>query len=192
MKSEHLRIGIMGVMIAGLAFYWLFTPPKKAPAPPKSDSPGFSQITAVLTPSSLAPQKIEPEAKGGEKEGSEQGGGRNPFALPSGIRPLLKKEKEEGKTAKVSEKILPEPKMLNKKEVLPEMKVNSILITNSWKLAILNSRVVTIGDVVGNEKVVDIQKDRIIMESGGQKRTILLDPGSISLAVKGGRKTDER
>lgn len=174
MKSEHWRIGIMGVIIAVLAVYWLSTFLKKVPAPSKTLASAAPKFTTTLTYPSLAPQEKEPEAPGEEKTGFEQGWARNPFALPASVHSLSEDEIKKG--AEVAKTL--EDNSLG-------LRLNSIFISNSRKLAIINSRVVTIGDEVGGVRILDIQRDRVIIGRGKQKQTILLDQGSISLTVKG-------
>jgi len=44
--------------------------------------------------------------------------------------------------------------------------------------------IVSIGDSIRDEKVVEIKPDRVILEKGGKKRTILLDQSPLKLTVE--------
>lgn len=176
MKKEHWRIGIMGAIIVVLAFYWFLTLRQKTPASPKTPIPGTSQFSPDLNFPLLTAGRKEEKPAESEIEDVRQGWEKNPFALPSGIRLVRDKEKE------------PEPgatAIKTSETNLPELKVNSIFISNGRKLAIINNRVVTVGNELGNEKIIDIQRDRVIMGNANQKRTILLDQSPVSLTVKG-------
>lgn len=88
--------------------------------------------------------------------------GRDPFELPPGVGFKTTEEKE-----------LP-------KAIKPRIKkVTAILITDSRKVASINHKVVTIGDLIDGEKVVEIKPDRVVLENGDQRHVIMLEEGLI-------------
>ena len=85
--------------------------------------------------------------------------GRDPFELPPGVGLLETTEEEE-----------------SPKAIKPRIKkVTAILITDSRKVASINHKVVTIGDLIDGEKVLEIKPDRVVLENGGRRHVIMLE-----------------
>jgi hypothetical protein len=109
-----------------------------------------------------------------------QESGRNPFSLPAGVRLLSNIDMASGakgippKTESKLNDMLPSP-----------LKVNTILISDHIRLALIDHHIVTIGDSIQNEKVVEIEKDRVILGKGDQKRTLFLSQSPVLLTVEG-------
>ncbi len=88
--------------------------------------------------------------------------GRDPFELPPGVKLKTTGEAEPANDIKSHVK-----------------KVTAILITDSRKVASINHKVVTIGDLIDGEKVLEIKPDRVVLENGGQRHVIMLEEGLI-------------
>ncbi len=100
--------------------------------------------------------------------------GRDPFALPSGVR-LLSKGHTASKTQEVSStKILP-----------TSLKVNAILISDHARLASIDNHIVTVGDSIHDEKILEIRNDQVILGKGDKKRTLLLSQSPVQLTIEG-------
>lgn len=84
--------------------------------------------------------------------------GRDPFELPPGVGLKTTEEKESPKVIKSHIK-----------------KVTAILITDSRKVASINHKVVTIGDLIDGERVLEIEPDRVVLENGGRRHVIMLE-----------------
>lgn len=85
--------------------------------------------------------------------------GRDPFLFPRGVEPYNKvEEAEKGETP------------------LP-LKVNAVLISGRQKVATLNRApyVVSIGDWIENEQVLEIEPDHVVLGKNGGKRWLLLE-----------------
>jgi hypothetical protein len=123
-----------------------------------------------------------------------QEGVRDPFLLPAGVRLLSKIDTASGtkgipsKTEGKPDDMLPSP-----------LKVKAILISDHVRLALIDRHIVTVGDSIQEEKVLEIKTDRVILGKGDQKRTLLLSqspvlltveerPPTLTLPHKGGRK----
>lgn len=80
--------------------------------------------------------------------------GRDPFVFPYGVQPYKKV------------KGMPMP-----------LKLNSVLISGEQKVATVNRVpfVVSVGDWIGNEQVLAIEPDRIVLGKKGSKRKLLLE-----------------
>jgi hypothetical protein len=100
-----------------------------------------------------------------------QEGGRDPFLLPPGVHLLSNIGAPSGV-----------------KEVPPKTEtdtgVKAILIADYIRLALIDRHIVTVGDSIHDEKVLEIKSDRVILGKGDQKRTLLLSQSPILLTVE--------
>ena len=97
--------------------------------------------------------------------------GRDPFLLPPGVHLLSKTGAPSGV------KGLPP-------RTEPDRGVKAILIADHIRLALIDRHIVTVGDSIRDEKVLEINKDRVILGKGEQKRTLLLSQSPIPLTVE--------
>ena len=107
-----------------------------------------------------------------QKERLDAGTVRDPFSLPLGVHPLSKEENK-GEAAKVTNG--EESKM---------GRVKAILISRHISLALVDRRIVKIGDSINGEKVVEISPDQVVLGKGGKKRTLFLPQSAIPLRVE--------
>jgi len=108
-----------------------------------------------------------------EKIGLSQEFRRDPFLLPSGVRLLSKNEPALGKfeTKPIDNSPLP-------------IKIKAILISDHIRLASIDRYIVAVGDLIYDEKVLEIKADRVILGKGDKKRTIYLEQSPIKLTVE--------
>jgi hypothetical protein len=96
---------------------------------------------------------------------------RDPFLLPQGVHLLSK---------------VGVP--LGVKGVPPKSEtdrgVKAILIADHIRLALIDRHIVTVGDSIRDEKVLEINSDRVILGKGDQKRTLLLSQSPVLLTVE--------
>jgi MSHA biogenesis protein MshK len=109
------------------------------------------------------------ESRGKGSEGQV----RDPFSLPSGIYPLSKGENKEGASA------------VTKEEESKAGRVKAILISSHIRLAVVDRRIVTVGDSINGEKVVEISPNQVVLGRGVKKRTLFLYQSAIPLRVEG-------
>jgi hypothetical protein len=64
---------------------------------------------------------------------------------------------------------------------LPSYAVKTILIAGTEKVATLDGRLVGEGDVIGEERVVEIREDAVVLERAGQRRRVLLPGGRVPI-----------
>jgi hypothetical protein len=97
--------------------------------------------------------------------------GRDPFLLPPGVHLLSKTGAP-----------------LGVKGVPPRTEtdrgVKAILIAYHIRLALIDRHIVTVGDSIRDEKVLEINSDRVILGKGDKKRTLLLSQSPILLTVE--------
>jgi hypothetical protein len=108
-----------------------------------------------------------------ERIGLSQQGGRDPFLLPPGVHLLSKI----GTGTPSGVKGLP-PK------IETDRGVKAILIADHIRLASIDRHIVTVGDSIHGEKVLEIRKDRVILGKGDQKRTLLLPQSPVALTIE--------
>jgi hypothetical protein len=64
---------------------------------------------------------------------------------------------------------------------LPSYTVKTILISGTEKVATLDGRLVSEGDAIGEERVVEIRPDAVVLERAGQRRRLSLPGGTVSI-----------
>jgi hypothetical protein len=101
---------------------------------------------------------------------------RDPFSLPSSVHLLSKSQTPSVTKGRFSTKEI--------KPVAPPLKINAILISNYIRLASIDRHIVTIGDMIQDEKILEIKEDRVILGKGDKERTLLLPQSPIQLTVE--------
>jgi len=96
---------------------------------------------------------------------------RDPFLLPPGVNLLSKIGSPQGVKG-VSPK------------TETDAPVKAILIGDRFRLALIDRRIVTVGDSIHGETVLEIKTDRVILGKGEQKRTLLLPQSPVPLTVE--------
>jgi hypothetical protein len=125
----------------------------------------------------IDPIRVHGQTKG--KMVLSQETGRDPFLLPSGVHLISNKGTSMG-TKGIPSKLADNPG-----DVLPSpLKVKAILISDRFRLALIDRHIVTAGDSIQDEKVLEIEKDRVILGKGNRKRTLLLSQSPVLLTVE--------
>jgi hypothetical protein len=99
--------------------------------------------------------------------------GKDPFMFPKGLNPYQKKRSNKKEAKAPVKKTI---KVIEQEDKLLSIKVTSILISEDQRVATIDRvpYVVTIGDRIDNEQVLEILRDRVILGKDGRKRAILL------------------
>lgn len=102
---------------------------------------------------------------------------RDPFALPPGVRHLAEPSgPAESRTAgeggpstgkELAKAAVPEP---------PARQLNGILVGARDRVAIIDGTLVRPGDSLEGERIVDIQRDHVVLARDGRERTLRLPP----------------
>ena len=95
--------------------------------------------------------------------------GRNPFLTKEEISSLQKRETTS---------------MPSTSPGFPHWEVKSILISGSSKIATINEHIVTVGDFLGEERVLEINEDSVVLGRDGKRRVIKPRQPSIHIGVK--------
>ncbi|OGP88800.1 MAG: hypothetical protein A2156_07315 [Deltaproteobacteria bacterium RBG_16_48_10] len=115
-----------------------------------------------------------------KQEKMEFRGVRDPFLLPQGIHNFTNMTKD-----------LPSKPDQPKDIPLPSLEVKAILISDRLRLASIDRHIVAIGDLVHDERVLDIQTDRVILGKGDKKRSLLLRESPVRLTIEEGKRKGE-
>ena len=115
----------------------------------------------------LGPIRANGQAK--ERTAPSQQSMRDPFLLPPGVYLLSKIGSPQGAKEVPSKTDAP---------------LKAILIGDRIRLALIDHHIVTVGDSIHSEKVLEIKTDRVILGKGEQKRSLLLPQSPISLTVE--------
>ena len=166
-----LIFGIVVLLLAGYIYF--FTGKKKtavplAPAPPVSGQtqPAQQGQASLQPPPQAAPPSpaktspSEPAAKAGQ-----------PDVSTSTVKPDFDKSK--GAWVK-NPFILPQLKDEKKKETAPAIRLSAIFEKGKDRVAIIDREIVRKGDPVGDEKVFEIERDKVILIRNGTKRVLTL------------------
>lgn len=114
----------------------------------------------------------EKASKGNSME--EEKSGRDPFSLPAGVRFLKEKDTEAGATSLSTEW----------KEGAVASHVDGIFQNGKKVRAIINRTWVEEGGWVGEEQVVEIKKDEVVLAGKkGEKRALPFKGGKVDLKV---------
>ena len=101
---------------------------------------------------------------------------RDPFLFPPGIYPLSK-----------TDRVLSSRRTSLKSETKPadlSWRLTAILISDHVRLASIDRYILTVGDFIYGERVLEIQSDRVILGKGANRRTLLLSQNSLRLKVE--------
>jgi hypothetical protein len=135
----------------------------------------FSITTCILFGITLT----EPKMGYGQsklKPGLSPEDGRDPFSLPPRVHLLSK-----GDTLSVTKGSLSTREI---KPSSPSLKVKAILISDRIRLASIDRYMVTVGDSIRDEKILEIKNDRVILGKANNLRTLLLYQSPIQITVE--------
>jgi hypothetical protein len=134
-------------------------------------------VTVIATFILVGMTVIEPMRAHGQAKGE-----RDPFLLPQGVRLLSKSD-----AALVAKGTLSAPETKPIDIPPPPLTVKAVLISDHVRLASIDRYIVTVGDSVGDEKVLEIRNDGVVLGKGDKRRTLLLSQSPIRLTVEEGQ-----
>jgi hypothetical protein len=143
----------------------------------------FFLIGALATDFTSAQERTKEIPRKEKKSSSrprklEGGRERNPFLFPPGVYLLSKGNPP----ASIQKEESPKPD--SKPPEVDPQKVKAILISGSIRLATIGRHIVTVGDTINDEKIVDIKADRVILNKGDRKRILYLYQSPIRLTTE--------
>jgi hypothetical protein len=127
---------------------------------------------------------VEAEKANGQTRGKPGASyGRDPFRFPGGNRSPAKEEaKKEAPPFKHEKEAAVE---VNSADVPPPtLNLRAILIGDRVRLASIDRRIVTVGDMIREEKVLEIKSDQVVLGKGDRRRSLYLSQSPIRLSVE--------
>jgi len=97
--------------------------------------------------------------------------GRNPFLTRKEISSLQEKE---------SLSLPPD----SRKILLPRWEVKAILISGSSRVVTINDRIMTVGDFLNEERILEINEDSVVLGKNGKRRVLKQRQPSIPIGGK--------
>ncbi len=122
---------------------------------------------------------MDPIAANGQSKGRNilsQESGRDPFLLPSGVHLLSKIGTASGTGGGRSG--------ADNRPNEDPLKIRAILISDDVRLALIDRHIVTVGDSIRGETILEIKTDRVTLGKGDRKRTLLLSQSPVVLTVE--------
>ena len=167
MERRQWMLLIALLVLAGFALYsagprWLAWFAAKKPPPPTVAAVALPQ--PAQPPAQPAPKENTPATSQAKMAGEEISWGRNPFLTEAEtIKPVVSGE-----------------------AVVPT--VRAIIMGRPKPVATIDGRVVTVGDKVGEARVVEIREDSVVLGTGRERRTLKIAERSAEIEVKEGNK----
>ncbi|MFH1007986.1 MAG: hypothetical protein V1800_10880 [Candidatus Latescibacterota bacterium] len=175
LKNKILPVVLAGLLLTVAVYNWRFF----------SGSSSQKKKPAVQTAQNLSPGRVQEEREqdlplGEGRDSSEdypersreRGWGRNPFLTPE-------------ETAPPQERMVETPSGLPEK--LSDLEVNTILVGGSRSIAIMGGHTIAVGDWIGEEQVLEINPDHVVLGKNGGSRAIRLRESTVPLVVKEGK-----
>lgn len=152
-------------------------PPTQAqtqPAKPQAGQPQSAASPAPATPAVQQPQAQQPQA---QQPQAQQTPGK-----PEAVVPAVKPQFDKLAVSWSSDPfMLPAIKGKKGREEGTAVRLAAILERGGDRVAVIDRDVVKKGDMIGNEKVVEIGRDRVVLARGAVRRTLTLaDPDAVT------------
>lgn len=168
---DFRRIALMGLLVVALV-WTLFTSPLTKGFFQKKPPVSRPQVKASLEAQSVSVPAEVPKLSEAElaawRQRSANAWSRDPFFTAEEEQAL-----RAPKVASAPVQRAPAP--------LPSYTVKAVVISDSAKVATIDGRLVSEGEMLGEERVVEIQPDGVILERAGQRRRIEIAGGAVRL-----------
>jgi hypothetical protein len=163
MNRERWLLLISIFIFVGLGTYYL-SPAAVAPVFRKKSPSGAAELLARRPVPEGTTARMLPEVTGPVRLVDERTPwGRNPFLT----------EEEEARAR--------DPEVAG-------LRVKAIIVGSPRSVATLNGQTVLVGEMIGGEKVLEIRRDAVVLERGGQKRVLRIREPSVSIRIKNEEK----
>lgn len=151
-----------------------FTGKKKPKGPVPPTPPAQTQTQPAAAQPGQPPQAPPPAATTQAKVPQQQAPAK-PGEIPPQPAQQPKPQFDKLKVGWASDPFaLPKIKEGRKKDSGSAVRLVAILEKGGSRVAVIDKDVVKKGDMIGNEKVIEIGSDRVVLSRGGAKRTLVL------------------
>jgi hypothetical protein len=164
--NKILVFSVVGLVVVLWMLVWLFGP---KPVKIQPTAPVDTLLTSLLQGSK---KEKKEEKKVGEPVTAEWG--RDPFGVPDQVEVAERPTR----TAKPTR---PRGKPGARKE---HLRLSTILITGSNRLAVINDRVYAVGDEIGGEKISKITLDHVVLTDGSEERLLRVPQPETQITVE--------
>jgi hypothetical protein len=103
----------------------------------------------------------------------------DPFSLPQGVR-----TRSGGGPGTPAKDLSSKPDVKSKEIPPPFLEVRAILVSDHLRLAFIDHQILTVGDLIHDEKVLEIQTDRVLLGKGDKKRSLILKQSPVLLTIE--------
>ena len=110
----------------------------------------------------------------------------DPFSLPRGVHSRSKSD-----PVAPAKGLSSKPDVKSREIPPPFLEVKAILVSDHLRLAFIDHQILTVGDLIHDEKVLEIQTDRVVLERGDKKRSLLLKQSPVRLTIEEGKRKGE-
>lgn len=161
-QRSHLRIAVVVLLLAVAYNAWVFLKPAARTTPQANRQPVPADVSpAARSGAAVGIDPVSIPAPPPVEVGAEPSGGRDPF--------LFGDERRDGWVRPAQETRAVDPL------------IRTILFSATRKTALIDNRMVSVGDSVGTLKVAEIERDAVVFVSaGGERRRVPLHRGSAS------------
>jgi len=178
-----LILCIVLLLIAGYVHFFTGKKKPKGPVPPtpppqaQTQPPAKPQPAAQTAPPAPAGQQAQTPQAPGQQVPAPQSPGKPQVAVPA-VKPQFDRLAVSWSSDPF---MLPVIKGKRGREEGTAVRLAAILERGGDRVAVIDRDVVRKGDMIGNEKVVEIGRDRVVLARGSVRRTLTLaDPDAIT------------
>ncbi len=171
-KNQLLPLGGTLLLIALLAAVWMFRLKN-------ASSPGVPEVTVLPSGAAKVPAPTEPTHENPDSSGShprpaasDQPITRDPFVLPDALKETLR-QKEAAKEEERRRKAI-QPPAPSVPAQPPNLRLQGILWGTARPQAIINRKIVSVGDAVENAQIVSVSRDGVMVSFNGQQYQLKL------------------
>jgi hypothetical protein len=110
----------------------------------------------------------------------------DPFSLPQGVHP-----RSGGGPGTPAKDLSPKPNVKFREIPPPFLEVKAILVSDHLRLAFIDHQILSVGDFILDERVLDIQTDQVVLGKGDKKRRLFLKQSPVRLTIEEGKGKGE-
>ncbi len=178
-KNLLFQVGGALLLIIAIAAVWMFKVRNDSLPSTLETGVVSSNEQKLRAPEESARQKLDSSVPAPEPASLEQPITRDPFVLPAALTEVLRQKtlaKEEERRRKA---LQPPPPSVPIQP--PNLKLQGILWGTARPQAIINRKIVSVGDAIENAEILSVSREGVVVSFNGQQY-------QLKLATRGGEK----